>query len=136
MSSLMTLLSLCALLLQGGATPAQAPEEATWSVAGREVLHIRATVANMTPRQRVEELDDRLNNMLSKADGPIMASNIVVKHIKGAVCIMVNGDLLITVSDIDATANRMKVDKLAHVWLSNIRKTVPQLSPKENRRGA
>jgi hypothetical protein len=30
----------------------------------------------------------------------------------------------------------MKPEKLGRIWLSNIRKTVPQLSPKENRRGA
>lgn len=136
MTFLFTVLAFCAMLLQGNAPAAGQQDGAIWSVAGREVLHLRATVANMTPRKRVEELDERLTNILSKTEAPLLASDIVIKREKGILSITVRGDLLVTVAAEDAAANHMKPEKLARIWLSNIRKSVPQLSPKENRRGA
>jgi hypothetical protein len=130
------IIALCGMLLQGAAPAPAAQDGAIWSVAGREVLHLRVGFANMTPRRRVEELDERLNDILSKADGPLQASEIVLKKDKGTLTITVRGDLLVTVTAEDAAANHMKPEKLGRIWLSNIRKTVPQLSPKENRRGA
>jgi len=121
------------LAIGARATP---DESAVWSVAGKEVLRLHATVGAMTPLLRVEEVDHRLNEILSKADAPITSADILAHNDKGTVYISINGDLLVTVDGNDAAPNHMTPDKLVQVWLSNIRKTVPQLSPRVNRGGA
>lgn len=107
-----------------------------WSVAGREVLRIRASVGDMTPKRRVELLDQRLTDILSEAETAIGVGDIEM-HVHGkTVTITVLGVLLVTVSQADADANRTTTERLGKTWLSNIRKTVPLLSPRVNRGGA
>jgi hypothetical protein len=112
----------------------QRPE--VWSVAGREVLRIRTTVGNMTPRKRVEMLDARLTEILSRVETPIGVADIEMHVQPKLVTITVCGDLLVTISQPDADANKTTPERLGKIWLSNIRKTVPLLSPRVNRGGA
>lgn len=116
------------------ASDARQPE--VWSVAGREVLRIRASVGDMTPRQRVEILDQRLTDILSKAETAIGIGDIEMAVHGKTVTITVLGELLVTVSQADADANKTTTERLGKTWLSNIRKTVPLLSPRVNRGGA
>lgn len=123
-----------AALCLASARPAQA--DAVWSVAGKQVLRMRAAVGGMTPDRRVEELDTRLNNVLSRLDSPLKPSDIVVGRRAGSIVILARGDLLVTVTLQDADANRTTPGKLARAWLTNMRKTLPQLSPRVNPQGA
>ncbi len=107
-----------------------------WSVAGREVLRIRVPVGQMSPRQRVELLDQRLTDILSKAETAIGVADIEMATRGKTVSITVLGELLVTVSQADAEANGTTTERLGKMWLSNIRKTVPLLSPRVNRGGA
>jgi hypothetical protein len=130
--------TVCAGLLYGQSAMADAERasEAVWSIAGSQVLRLRATVGEMTPRQRVEELDRRLYEILSKVDGPLPADQITLERRAGSLCIAVRGELLVTVGKSDAEASLMTEERLGKHWLSSIRKIVPQLTPKVNTRGA
>ena len=114
----------------------EAPQPEVWSVAGREVLRIRVAVGGVGPRQRVEILDQRLTDILSAAEAPIGVADIEMEVHGNTVTITVLGELLVTVSQADADANKTTTERLGKVWLSNIRKTVPLLSPRVNRSGA
>ncbi|MBM3496173.1 MAG: hypothetical protein FJX72_17910 [Armatimonadetes bacterium] len=122
------------------AASAQEPQEPEmpeiWSVAGKEVLRIRVTVGSLTPRQRVELLDTRLTEILSKAERAIGVADIELHLHARSATITVCGDLLVTVVQDDADANKTTPERLGRVWLTNIRKTVPLLSPRVNRGGA
>jgi len=119
---------------------AQAPDgpdaSEVWSVAGKVVLRLHATVGDKTPKRRVELLDERLTEMLSKAERPIGVDDIEMQESGGDVTITVCGDLLVTVLPGDASPNKTTPQKLGRMWLSSLRKTVPLLSPRVNRGGA
>jgi hypothetical protein len=123
-----------AALAAGGS--AARGEEAVWSLAGKQVLRLHGTAGGLTPMQRVERLDERVTEILSSGDGTLGAADIVLKQEKGIVCITVRGRLLVTVTAEDAAANHTTKEKLGHIWLSNLRKTLPLLAPRENKRGA
>ncbi len=134
----LVVVTVCVGLLysQSAMADAERASEAVWSIAGSQVLRLRATVGEMTPRQRVEELDRRLYEILSKVDGPLPADQITLERRAGALCIAVRGELLVTVGKSDAEASLMTEERLGKHWLSSIRKIVPQLTPKVNTRGA
>lgn len=115
---------------------ARTNDSAVWSVAGKQVLRMRGAVNGMSPLKRVEELDERLNEILSIGEGKLVAENIVIHRDKGEVSIVVRGMLLVTVAAVDATANHTTKEGLAKVWLSNLRNTLPLLAPRENKHGA
>jgi hypothetical protein len=125
--------ALAALLFFGMKT---AMADAVWSVAGKQVLRLHATVGGKTPEKRVEMLDSRVTEILSKGDGTLGSADIVLKKEKGSVYIEVQKQVLVTVAPEDASANHTTREKLAQVWLANIRKTLPQLAPRVNKRGA
>jgi hypothetical protein len=110
--------------------------DAVWSVAGKQVLRLHATVGGKSPEKRVEMLDERVTEILSRGDGTLGSADIVLKREKGSVYIEVQKQVLVTVAPEDAAANHTTREKLAHVWLANIRKTLPQLAPRVNKRGA
>jgi hypothetical protein len=121
--------------LAGWCTAARA-DESVWSVAGKEVLRMRASVGGLTPDKRVERLDERMNNILSRGDGAVEARHLALKRGRGVIAIFVRGELLVTITPEDAAANNTTREYLAHAWLSNLRKTLPLIAPRINRRGA
>lgn len=137
-------MNLCRLVAVVAALAALAPVAhaqatdpgADWAVAGRIVFRVRAAYKDMSPERRVEEMDFRLNEILSKQDRAIGAADITLVQARGSASILVCGDLLVTVTAADAAANKTTVAKLAQVWLANVRKTVPLVTPRLNRGGA
>jgi len=93
------------------------------------------TTHGLTPRQRVERYEERLTEILCRVERPITVSDIEMRVSGKHASITVCGDLLVTVLPEDASANKTTVEKLARIWLSNLRKSVPLLSPRENPRG-
>ena len=127
---------LCLILLSFPMCRAAFADEAVWSVAGKQVLRLHGTLNGVTPDKRVETLDERLTNILSTGDGKLGVEDIVLRSEKGEVSIAVRGDLLVTVTAQDAAANHASREALGKRWLANLRKTLPQLAPRVNRRGA
>ncbi|NUQ70336.1 MAG: hypothetical protein HUU17_05880 [Chthonomonadales bacterium] len=109
---------------------------AAWSVANRIVLRLHATVGTMTPQQRVEELESRLTELLSTVERPIGIADIELVTTGNTVSIEVCGSLLVTVLPGDARPNRSTAEGLGRQWTSNLRKTIPLLSPRVNKGGA
>lgn len=107
-----------------------------WTVAGREVLRIRVTVGDLTPDKRVDLYDGRLTEILSNVERPIGVADITMRQAGKAIALLVCDELLVTVLPEDAAANKTTVEKLARIWLSNLRKSVPLLSPRVNPQGA
>ena len=117
-------------------TPASASAEAVWAIAGKEVLRLQAKAGSLTPEKRSEMLDARVTEILSKGDGTLSASDIVIREKAGALAIVVRGDILVTVTREDAEAHNMTREKLARTWLTAVRNTLPQLAPRVNKSGA
>ena len=80
-------------------------------------------------------MDERVTNLLSK-HSVVTAADIVIRRERGLVFISAFGDVLVTVTPEDASANNTSRERLAHTWLTNLRGTLPQLSPRVNKRGA
>ncbi len=116
------------------ASPARA-DEAIWSAAGMTVLRLHG-VKGATAQQRVEELEGRVTEVLSAGDGTVAVSDIALKSSKDAVWIAVKDKLLVTVAAEDADANHMTRQRLGRIWLANLHKVLPQLAPRENKKGA
>jgi hypothetical protein len=110
-------------------------QQAVWSCAGKQVLRLHATAGGVTPEKRVEMLDERVNNVLSK-HSTVAASDITIVKDRGQVYIAAFGQVLVTVTPDDAAANNTTPARLAHTWLTNLRGTLPQLSPRVNKHGA
>lgn len=111
------------------------PERSVWGIAGKEVLSLSATVGGKTPEERIGHLDERLNEILSQSDDPLRPEEIVLAPGPGFVKILARKSLLLTVSEPDARSHHTTCDRLAKTWLSNMRKTLPQLSPRVNVKG-
>jgi hypothetical protein len=132
----LTMIPLSAVaLLSIAACPAVASDEATWAVAGKQVLTMRASAGGLTPHRRVERLDERMNDILSKG-GFLDAKHMGLKRTRGVIAILVRGEIFVTVTPEDAAANNTTREYLAHAWLSNLRKTLPLIAPRVNQRGA
>lgn len=132
MTSRFALALVAASLFVLGCSAAQAADEAVWSVAGKQVLRLHGANAE----KRVDTLDGRLTEILSAGDGKLNGEDIKIHSEKTEVSIEVRGMLLVTVTSTDATANKTTKDGLAKKWLTNLRNTLPQLAPRENRHGA
>ena len=122
-------------ILVGVSVSGAATQQAVWSCAGKQVLRLHATVGGVTPEKRVEVLDERVNNVLSK-HSIVAANDITIVKDRGRVFIAAFGEVLVTVTPEDAAANKTTRGRLAHTWLTNLRGTLPQLSPRVNKRGA
>ena len=110
--------------------------QVTWSIAGRNVLTLHAAHGDMTPQKRVEELDDRVVEILSRHEGVLGSADIVLKREKGEIFIVVGLRVLVTVMAGDAEGYHTTREKLAKVWLGNIRTSLPQLAPRVNKGGS
>lgn len=130
-----TILRFAIAVVLGAGVLGGASAEAVWSCAGKQVLRLHATVGGVTPEKRVEMLDERVNNLLSK-HAVVSANDIAIARDHGQVFITAFGETLVTVTPDDAAANHATRDRLAHTWLTNLRGTLPLLSPRVNKHGA
>jgi hypothetical protein len=128
--------ALALTLLLASSIARSARADAIWAIAGKEVLRLHATVGGLTPEKRVEMLDARVIEILSKGDGTLSAADIAIKEVGKAIAIAVRGDILVTATRDDAAAQMVSREKLARAWLTAIRNTLPQLAPRVNKSGA
>lgn len=110
--------------------------DAVWAIAGKQVLRLSASIGGLSPEKRVEMIDERVNEFLSKGDTTLSAADITIKENGGTFTVLVRGDVLVTATGKDAVAQHTTSEKLARTWLTAIRNTLPQLAPRVNKRGA
>ncbi len=120
------LLAGCCLL----APPAHA-DDGDVAVGGVMLFRIHATVNGMSPKERAEIVDTRLQDILA---APVIKPEDVriVGADKNSAKIMVKERLLVTVTKADGAANGVTTQKQAQMWLDSLRKTLPKVNAKPN----
>ena len=120
------LLAGCCLL----ARPAHA-DDGDVAVGGVMLFRIHATVSGMSPKERADVVDTRLQDILA---APVIAPEDI--RLEGAnknsAKIMVKDRLLVTVTKADGAANGVTTQKQAQMWLDSLRKTLPKVNAKPN----
>jgi|GEM_PF-938278 hypothetical protein len=107
------------------------PNDGIVAVGGETLLVLRAPVGNMSIRQRVNAVQDRLVTILG-APKLGMADIVKVKLPDGEYKIDVHHELLVTVTKEDAAANKTTTSKLAGIWLEKLRKVLPEINARPN----
>ena len=96
------------------------------------LFRIHATVNGMSPKDRAEIVDSRLQDIL--AEPKISPEDVrIVGSDKNSAKIMVKERLLVTVTKADGAANGVTTQKQAQMWLDSLRKTLPKVNAKPNR---
>jgi len=122
-----------ALLLAGCclfARPALA-EDGDVAVGGVLLFRIHATANGMSPKERAEAVDTRLQDILG---APVLkAEDIhIVGTDKNSAKILVKERLLVTVTKADGDFNKVTAQKQAQMWLESLRKSLPKVNAKPN----
>jgi hypothetical protein len=122
-----------ALLLAGSclfARPAIA-DEGDVAVGGVLLFRIHVAANGMSPKERAEAVDTRLQDILG---APVIAPEDV--HIvgtdKNSAKILVKDRLLVTVTKADGAFNSVSAQKQAQMWLDSLRKALPKINAKPN----
>jgi hypothetical protein len=120
------LLAGCCLLSR----PAHA-DDGDVAVGGVMLFRIHATVNGMSPKERADIVDTRLQDILA---APVIKPEDVriVGADKNSAKIMVKERLLVTVTKADGAANGVTTQKQAQMWLESLRKTLPKVNAKPN----
>lgn len=96
-------------------------------VADRLVMVIDAPGGGRTAAERVNTINERLVDII--ATEPLKPSQMSVSSQSGQTVIMVGRHLLTSVTPADAQANQTTVPTLAHFWLANLKRALPQARP-------
>lgn len=122
-----------ALLLACGclfARPALA-DDGDVAVGGVLLFRIHVAANGMSPKQRAEAVDTRLQDILG---APVISPDDV--HIVGAdkssAKILVKDRLLVTVTKADGAFNGVTTQKQAQMWVDSLRKTLPKINARPN----
>lgn len=113
--------------VQSVSLPKNAPLSQQVVVADRLVMVISAGDQGRTPAQRVDAINARLVDIISTE--PLLPDRMRLSWRNGNEVILVGNHLLTEVTPADARANGATVSSLAHLWLSNLKKTLPQVRP-------
>jgi hypothetical protein len=108
---------------QGG--PATATSNVVF-VGGTVILRVQVGGRGMTPAQRAEEIQARLNQLLGA--GPIAATDITVEPFGNEAAVRVKGKLLFTADWATARFNHSTPMDLANRWAENMRSVLPGLT--------
>lgn len=122
-----------ALLLAGCclfARPARA-DDGDVAVGGVLLFRIHAGANGMSPKERADAVDTRLQDILAE---PVIKPDDV--HIvgtdKNSAKILVKDRLLVTVTKADGNFNKVTAQKQAQMWLESLRKALPKVNAKPN----
>lgn len=120
------LLAGCCLL----ARPAHA-DDGDVAVGGVMLFRIHAAASGMSPKERADVVDTRLQDILA---APVIAPEDirVVGADKNSAKIMVKDRLLVTVTKADGAVNGVTTQKQAQMWLEALRKTLPKVNARPN----
>lgn len=121
-----------ALLPLISSAPASAQAKYTMAqrcvIANEDCFIMRASSGGVTPERRLDRVNERLAYILGYEN--LRPGNIRLAQRGDAFDIVVGRSLLTTVTPADARANGTRnVRGLAGVWLSNLRRALPQARP-------
>jgi len=97
------------------------------TIGGKFIMRLRAGYGNLTVQERARIVEERLVEALGER---LQEDQITLKEVRkdAQYEIHVRGRLLITVTQADADAAKMRVKQLAEHWLKQLRRTLPELS--------
>jgi hypothetical protein len=97
------------------------------TIGGKFIMRLRAGYGNLTVQERARIVEERLVEALGER---LQEEQITLKEVRkdAQYEIYVRGRLLITVTQADADAAKMRVKQLAEHWLKQLRRTLPELS--------
>jgi hypothetical protein len=97
------------------------------TIGGKFIMRLRAGHGNLTVQERARIVEERLVEALGER---LREDQITLKEVRkdAQYEIYVRGRLLITVTQADADAAKMRVKQLAEHWLKQLRRTLPELS--------
>jgi hypothetical protein len=132
-------LTLLALAVLAAAAPgaaraqeaaAKPPGETKLTLGGVWVLQFRVAAGGFSPEQRLERLQERVVQVLSREELRPEHVRVVPGRGGRSATITVGPVLFVTVTEADAAASRSTPVKLAEVWAENFRKGFAASRPK------
>ncbi len=106
-------------------------EDADVAVGGVLLIRIHATVNGMSPKDRADIVDSRLQDILA-APKLVPADIRVVSANKNSAKIMVKDTLLVTVFKEDGAVNGVTTQKQAQMWVDSLKKNLPRINARPN----
>ena len=97
------------------------------TIGSKFIMRLRAGHDNLTVQERARIVEERLVEVLGER---LREEQITLKEVRkdAQYEIYVRGRLLITVTQADADAAKMRVKQIAEHWLKQLRRTLPELS--------
>ncbi|MDO8682777.1 MAG: hypothetical protein Q7N50_04775 [Armatimonadota bacterium] len=131
MKKVVTVIAMLAVLLIGATIAANAFTMAEKVVVSNKlVLIARAPAGGFSAEERIAQVNYRLAPILGYE--VLTPDNIRLARKGGELGIYVGDKLLTTVTKADAIANGTTVEGLAHTWLRNARRALPEARPYAN----
>lgn len=96
-------------------------------VADQIVMVIEAPAGGLTAAERVDKINDRLVEIISTES--LVPGRMHLETLHGQTVLMVGHHLLTSVTPADARLNYTTVAILAHFWLANLKRILPQARP-------
>jgi hypothetical protein len=104
---------------------AKGPSEGDVVIGGEMVLRLRVGAGTMSAGDRADAIQARLVKFLSDPD--LQSKDIITSASGRDHAIKIKQDLLVTVTQQDARANKTTPQKLAESWVAHLRKVLPKL---------
>lgn len=113
-------------LLACAASPTLA-DTRTEAIVGGILIHtVRTTWAGLSPEQRADKVQERLNVALGQ--GPIHPRDITVGQRQGDWCVLFRGRRFLTADPLTAHQDRTPPKALAARWADRLRHVLPDLT--------
>ena len=114
-------------LLLGSGVRADAPSTRNEAIVGGILIHrVRTTWAGLSPEQRADKVQQRLNIALGQ--GAIHAKDITVGQADGDWCVLFRGRRFLTADPLTAHENHAAPKALANVWAKHLQQVLPDLT--------
>ena len=131
----MMIMSAAVLGMSAAVVPSysQTPEPASARqviVGGTLFLTVRSAWGGLSPEQRAQEVQERINHALSI--GPVHASDITVGELDGDWVVYLQGQRLYTADGVTAKLDMTTGKKLALQWASELKQILPTLTAPTN----
>lgn len=95
-------------------------------IGGTPFLRVRTTWAGMTPQERADKVQERVNGALSV--GPVAHSDITVGRVQGDWCVLFRGRRFYTADSATARLEGVSARKLAYEWAADARQKLVSLT--------
>ncbi|MBV9851072.1 MAG: hypothetical protein JO250_15485 [Armatimonadetes bacterium] len=95
-------------------------------VGGTLIHRVRTSWAGHSPRQRADQMQQRLNAAL--AQGPMHPKDFTVGRVQGDWCVLFRGQRLVTADPLTAAQDHTSPRVLASRWATRLRRVLPELT--------